>query len=66
MAWRKFPFLDPDLPEDLLDRRWPRRQAHSLFHNRHQEWAAAATSYFHSLDDGVIAAPSRLAAGVEA
>ena len=24
-AWRRFPFIDPDLPDDLLPRDWPRR-----------------------------------------
>ena len=27
-AWRKFPFLDPDLPAELLPSGWPRRRAH--------------------------------------
>ena len=26
-AWRRFPFIDPDLPDDLLPRDWPRRRA---------------------------------------
>ena len=30
-AWRKFPFLDPDLPAALLPARWPRERAHDLF-----------------------------------
>ena len=30
-AWRKFPFLDPDLPVELLPARWPRERAHALF-----------------------------------
>ena len=25
-AWRRFPFIDPDLPDDLLPRDWPRRR----------------------------------------
>ena len=29
--WRRFPFLDPDLPADMLPARWPRRRAHDLF-----------------------------------
>ena len=28
-AWRKFPFLDPDLPPQLLPERWPRERAHA-------------------------------------
>jgi phenylacetic acid degradation operon negative regulatory protein len=53
-AWRKFPFLDPDLPEDLLRPGWPRRRAHELFRDRHERWAAGARAYFESLEDGVI------------
>jgi len=34
-AWRRFPFVDPGLPDDLLPRDWPRRQAHELFRERH-------------------------------
>jgi phenylacetic acid degradation operon negative regulatory protein len=52
--WRKFPFLDPDLPEDLLHPRWPRKRAHDLFRERHERWAAGARDYFESLEDGVI------------
>ena len=45
-AWRKFPFLDPDLPAELLPAGWPRRRAHELFAGRHARWgdAAQATS----------------------
>jgi phenylacetic acid degradation operon negative regulatory protein len=55
-AWRKFPFLDPDLPEDLLRPGWPRRRAHDLFRDRHERWAGGARLYFDSLEDGVITA----------
>ena len=37
-AWRKFPFLDPDLPAELLPDGWPRRRAHELFSGRHERW----------------------------
>jgi phenylacetic acid degradation operon negative regulatory protein len=49
-AWRKFPFLDPDLPADLLPRNWPLRRAHELFHERHARWHAPAQRYFASLE----------------
>jgi phenylacetic acid degradation operon negative regulatory protein len=48
-AWRKFPFLDPDLPAQLLPRGWPLRRAHELFHDRHDRWHEAAQAYFRSL-----------------
>jgi phenylacetic acid degradation operon negative regulatory protein len=48
-AWRRFPFVDPDLPADLLPRDWPRRRAHQLFHERHERWAPDAQAHFDSL-----------------
>ena len=51
-AWRKFPFLDPDLPVALLPAGWPRRRAHELFVDRHRNWQAAAEGYFDGLEDG--------------
>src|SRR5258707_80081 len=35
-AWRKFPFLDPDLPAGLLPAGWPRERAQALFADRHR------------------------------
>jgi phenylacetic acid degradation operon negative regulatory protein len=51
-AWRKFPFLDPDLPPELLPARWPRRRAHDLFVARHAAWSAPARAYFEALEGG--------------
>ena len=51
-AWRKFPFLDPDLPAELLPAGWPRRQAHELFVGRHSRWAGAARAWFEGLEVG--------------
>jgi phenylacetic acid degradation operon negative regulatory protein len=48
--WRKFPFLDPDLPEAMLPARWPRAQALKVFRDRHASWHAAAQEYFASLE----------------
>jgi phenylacetic acid degradation operon negative regulatory protein len=61
-AWRKFPFLDPDLPESMLPRTWPRSMAHALFTDRHAAWSAAAQSYFSSLNAGEPAAEAKLRA----
>jgi phenylacetic acid degradation operon negative regulatory protein len=44
--WRKFPFLDPDLPDELLPARWPRSRAHDLFQARHAEWHEPAQRLF--------------------
>lgn len=40
--WRRFPFLDPQLPRELLPRRWTGTRAAELFHRRHAEWRQAA------------------------
>jgi phenylacetic acid degradation operon negative regulatory protein len=49
-AWRKFPFLDPDLPESMLPEGWPRQEAVELFHQRHATWHDPAQDYFRSLE----------------
>ena len=36
--WRRFPFLDPDLPRELLDHDWPGPRAAAAFHDRHGRW----------------------------
>jgi phenylacetic acid degradation operon negative regulatory protein len=48
--WRKFPFLDPDLPESLLPTGWPRRRALEVFRERHDLWHQSAQDYFRSLE----------------
>jgi phenylacetic acid degradation operon negative regulatory protein len=54
--WRKFPFLDPDLPDDMLPARWPRRRAHELFRQRHTLWHEPAQEHFRALERGEQAA----------
>jgi phenylacetic acid degradation operon negative regulatory protein len=51
-AWRRFPFLDPDLPSHLLPAGWPRRRAHELFTGRHSRWAVPASDHFEELELG--------------
>jgi phenylacetic acid degradation operon negative regulatory protein len=51
-AWRRFPFLDPDLPAGVLPPDWPRDRAHALFVERHQRWEAAACAHFAQLESG--------------
>jgi phenylacetic acid degradation operon negative regulatory protein len=41
-AWRRFPWTDPDLPNELLPPRWPRPRAATVFRRRHAQWAVAA------------------------
>jgi phenylacetic acid degradation operon negative regulatory protein len=57
-AWRRVPFLDPDLPAELLPSDWPRRRAYELFTRRHSGWAEAAQGWFEELEAGH---PSRAA-----
>jgi len=49
-AWRKFPFLDPDLPQEILPPAWPRSRAHDVFHERHALWHEMAQEHFRSLE----------------
>jgi len=63
-AWRQFPFLDPDLPESVLPRGWPRWRAHELFAAKHDAWHVVARDHFISLDsvaDSATAEPLRAA-----
>lgn len=59
--WRRFPFLDPDLPEGMLPARWPRSRAHAVFAERHALWHETAQDYFRSLEELGQAAPRRAA-----
>lgn len=47
--WRRFPFLDPALPAELLPRDWIGWRAGELFHARHDAWRPAADRYWTSL-----------------
>jgi phenylacetic acid degradation operon negative regulatory protein len=40
--WRRFPREDPELPDELLPRDWPRRDARELFHDLFRELGPAA------------------------
>jgi len=47
--WRRFPFLDPALPAELLPRTWPGGPAADLFRRRHDAWHAAAQGHWETL-----------------
>ncbi len=47
--WRRFPFLDPALPPQLLASTWPGPAAADLFHRRHDEWHADAQAHWEHL-----------------
>lgn len=44
--WRRFPFIDPEIPPRLLPSGWPGHQAKELFDGRHGEWAPGATAWY--------------------
>ena len=47
--WRRFPFLDPQLPRELLPTNWSGAKAAELFHAKHLEWRPAARQQWHDL-----------------
>lgn len=49
-AWRRFPWVDPALPPDLLPARWQGLKAASLFAERHARWVDDARSEWLRLE----------------
>jgi phenylacetic acid degradation operon negative regulatory protein len=47
--WRRFPFLDPRLPAQLLPDNWSGVKAADLFHTRHADWHPAAQRRWEQL-----------------
>lgn len=47
--WRRFPFLDPQLPAELLPARWSGIQAAKLFHRKHTQWRPEAQGHWDLL-----------------
>jgi phenylacetic acid degradation operon negative regulatory protein len=45
-AWRRFPFEDPEIPDELLPRRWPGHASKALFDECHARWSPAAVAWF--------------------
>lgn len=54
-AWRRFPFLDPDLPRELLDHDWPGPRAAALFHDRHARWHRQAQAEWERMQSDATA-----------
>jgi phenylacetic acid degradation operon negative regulatory protein len=50
--FRRFPFIDPDLPERLLPRRWPGIRARSLFEAHNALLRPGAFRFFDRIADG--------------
>ena len=47
--YRKLPFYDPDLPDELLPEDWPRPKAAALFQQFHDLLDEKATEYFNAV-----------------
>jgi phenylacetic acid degradation operon negative regulatory protein len=48
-AWRRFPFLDPELPAELLPEEWAGTRAAARFTDLHATWAPSAQEHWRSL-----------------
>jgi phenylacetic acid degradation operon negative regulatory protein len=50
-AWRRFPFIDPELPALVLPADWPGPAAAKVFRRRHADWSARAVRAWAELND---------------
>ena len=50
--WRRFPFMDPDLPAELLPDRWPGREATERFAGLRQAWLEPAHRWWNEQEAG--------------
>jgi phenylacetic acid degradation operon negative regulatory protein len=48
--WRRFPFIDPEIPDRLLPAGWVGRQARAFFDERHARWSPGAKAAFEELE----------------
>lgn len=48
-AWRKFPYIDPQLPEQFLPSPWIGQEAARLLHEKRDLWSASASQYWGEL-----------------
>ncbi len=48
--WRRFPFIDPELPTVLLPSDWAGEVAVRVFHDCHSRWSPAAQAWFADLE----------------
>jgi phenylacetic acid degradation operon negative regulatory protein len=51
-SWRRFPWIDPALPQELLPSAWSGRAAAELFARRHADWAPDARAEWLRLEHG--------------
>jgi phenylacetic acid degradation operon negative regulatory protein len=48
--WRRFPFIDPEIPDALLPPNWLGHRARELFDEKHAQWAPDARAFFADLE----------------
>jgi phenylacetic acid degradation operon negative regulatory protein len=48
--WRRFPFVDPEIPPRLLPAGWPGRRAKQLFDARHASWSPGANAWYEDVE----------------
>lgn len=49
--WRRFPFADPEIPDELLPADWPGRSAKVLFDDRRGRWSDRAVAWFDGAEE---------------
>jgi phenylacetic acid degradation operon negative regulatory protein len=50
-AWRRFPWIDPALPDELLPTPWSGAAAAKLFGRLHERWSPGARAAWQTLND---------------
>jgi phenylacetic acid degradation operon negative regulatory protein len=53
--WRRFPFMDPDLPAELLEHDWPGPRAAAVFHGLRDRWHRQAQAEWDEMDEAAAA-----------
>ena len=53
-SWRHFPFVDPEIPRELLPSRWPGRRAKELFEDRHAAWSPGANHWYEETEGSAL------------
>ena len=49
-AWRRFPFVDPEIPHRLLPESWPSHRAKRLFDTLHDRWSRDANEWYERVE----------------
>jgi phenylacetic acid degradation operon negative regulatory protein len=49
-AWRRFPFVDPEIPRQLLPDGWVGARAKRLFDARHAAWSSGAQRWYEGVE----------------